>query len=568
MLWTVFSFLFFTALVAVIAYVRTRRDDLNTSDSYFLAGRGLSGWVIAGSMLLTNLSAEHLVGLNGQAYKNNLTSMAWETTPALATVIMALFFLPRYLRGAFTTMPEFFEDRYDARTRRLMSCLLLFGYVVVTLPAGCLYPGAVALNMIFDVQGLLGVNSWAGLWISVWFIGLVGAAYAVFGGLKAVAVSDSINGVGLLIGGLMVPVFALAALGGGSLAEGFGKIVAETPEKLNAIGGAADPVPFGTIFTGMVFANLFYWGTNQAVIQRCLGAKNLAEGQKGVLLAGLFKIFVPIVMLLPGVTAFHLYPGLDNADHAYPVLIAGVFPKLLLGFFTAVLFGAVLSTFDSMLNSAATLFCLDLYKPLLAPDIDDAALIRRGKRVATIMALITMCVAPFVVYAPEGMFQFIRRSTGLFNIPMIALVLVGFCTRRTSGPAACIAVVLYLAVYTVVVFILGEPIHFIHIMGLLFAGMVVVMLAVSRFIPRPAPYTMRQDKRAVDLAPWRYGPPFATGLMALLVSIYLLCSPIGLASHSGMKAPFYIAMAFVWGTALIVMGALALRGASPRSGSG
>lgn len=549
MTWTVFSFLFFTALVGVVSYWRTRKDDLTTSDSYFLAGRGLSGWVIAGSMLLTNLSAEHLVGLNGQAYRTNLTSMAWETTPAFATVIMALFFLPRYLRGAFTTLPEFFEDRYDAKTRRLMSCLLLFGYVVVTLPAGCLYPGAVALNKIFDVEGLLGVTPGAALWISVWFIGLAGAAYAVFGGLKAVAVSDSINGLGLLIGGLLVPVFALAALGEGSVSAGFARIIAESPEKLNAIGTASDPVPFGTVFTGMVFANLFYWGTNQAVIQRCLGARSLAEGQKGVLLAGLFKIFVPVVMLLPGVVAYHLYPNLENSDFAYPVLVADVFPALLLGFLTAVIFGAVLSTFDSMLNSAATLFCLDLYRPLVNPDLDDAALIRVGKRVGTIMAIMTMCFAPFVAYAPEGLFQFIRRSTGLFNIPMIALVLTGFLTRRTSGAAARTSVYVYLCAYIVVVFILGEPIHFVHFMGIMFWVMVGIMLVVSRFQPRAEPYTIRQDKRAVDLTPWRYGKAFAVVLMGLLVSIYLLCSPIGLASPDGMGTAFASAFAATWAVA-------------------
>lgn len=553
MSWTVLTFLGFTALVGGIAYLRTRRDDLSAGENYFLAGRGLSGWVIGSSMLLTNLSAEHMVGLNGQAFRSNLSSMAWETTPAFATVIMALYFLPRYLRGAFTTLPEFFEDRYDAQTRRMTSLLLLFGYTVITLPAGCLYPGAVAVNRIFDVQGLLGVTPTAALWISVWFIGLVGAAYAVFGGLKAVAVSDSINGIGLLVGGLLVPFFALLALGGGNLAEGLARVLEESPEKLNAIGSATDPVPFSTIFTGMVFANLFYWGTNQAIIQRCLAAKSLAEGQKGVLVAGFFKIFVPFIMLFPGVIAFHLFPDLENPDHAYPALVASVFPKLLLGFFTAVLFGAVLSTYNSILNSAATLFCLDIYKPVFHPDISDAALIRKGKQVATIMALITMCVAPFVAFAPEGLFQFIRRSTGLYNIPMIALVLAGFMTRRSSALAAKSALIFYLITYIVVVFIIGEPIHFIHIMGLLFAAMIGMMLVLSWFKPRETPYEMRLDKRAVDLTPWKHGPAFAVFLMALLVFIYLLCSPIGVASPDGMGQPFYSMTIMVGATALIAV---------------
>jgi len=542
-LWTICSFLLCTSVVAVIAYFRTRKEHLDESDGYFLAGRGLTGWVIGASMLLTNLSAEHLVGLNGQSYAGNLTSMAWEVTPVFATIVMALYFLPRYLRGAFTTLPEFFGERYDAGTRQLMSTLLLLGYTCVILPAACLYPGAVAVNKIFDIETLFGVSPTAALWLSVWFIGLVGAAYAVFGGLKAVAVSDSLNGIGLLVAGLLVPVFGLLALGGGSLSAGLAEMVREHPEKLNAIGGPQDPVPFSTIFTGMVLANLFYWGTNQAIIQRCLGAKNLAEAQKGVLLAGLFKLFVPLVMLVPGVIAFHMYgDGLTKRDFAYPRLVAEVFPTVLLGFFTAVLFGAVLSTYNSVLNSAATLFCHDLYRPLVNPTIDDRSLIRVGKRFTTVIALLTMFGAPFVAYAPEGLFQFVRRSTGFFSIPMITLVLIGFFTTRTSGLAARIAVIFYLVCYTTIVFVLGEPINFIHTMGLLFLAMVAIILAVSYLKPRPEVYQLNLHQRAVDVTPWKHGPAFAVFLFSLLIFVYLLCSPIGVASHAGLRGPFYIAV--------------------------
>jgi SSS family solute:Na+ symporter len=558
--WTLTSFLFFTGVVAVISWYRTRRDDLHDSDGYFLAGRGLSGWVIGASMLLTNLSAEHLVGLNGQSYASNMTIMAWETTPVFATIVMALYFLPRYLRGAFTTLPEFFGDRYDARTRQLMSLLLLLGYTVVILPAACLYPGAVAINRIFDIETLLGVGPVQALWISVWFIGLVGAAYAILGGLKAVAISDSFNGIGLLIGGFLVPVFGLIALGNGNIVDGFVDLIERAPEKLNAIGGPEDSVPFGTIFTGMVFANLFYWGTNQMIIQRCLGARSLAEAQKGVLMAGFFKIFVPLVMLLPGIIAFHMYgPDLADRDLAYPTLVADVFPTLLLGFFTAVLFGAVLSTYNSVLNSAATLFCLDLYRPLVNPDITDRDLIRVGRRVTTIIALVTMFVAPLVLYAPEGLFQFVRRTTGFFNIPMITLVLVGFFTTRTSGFAARTAVIFYLIAYSLIVFVFKEPINFIHTMGLLALGMMAIMIGLSYLKPRETPYELHLDKRAVDLTPWKYGPTFAAFLMTMLVTIYLVCSPLGVASEDGLGPPFYAAITAVFTLSGVILITLATR---------
>jgi SSS family solute:Na+ symporter len=548
LLWTVTSFLFFTGMVGFIAWIRTRRENLKTTDGYFLAGRGLTGWVIAGSMILTNLSAEHLVGLNGQSYAINLSGMAWECTAAFATIIMALYFLPRYLRGAFTTLPEFFEDRYDASTRRLMSLLLLAGYMAITLPAGVLYPGAVAVNRIFNIGELFNVDYGWALWISVWFIGVVGAVYAIVGGLKAVAVSDSVNGVGLLIGGLLVPVFGLVALGDGSLGDGLTKLVEETPLKLNAIGGPEDHVPFGTIFTGMIFANLFYWGTNQAVIQRSLGAKSLKEGQKGVLLTGVFKIFVPLIMMVPGIIAFQMFPNLRDADLAYPTLIAETFPKPLLGFFIAVLLGAVLSTYNSLLNSAATVFCLDIYKPVFKPDISEAELIQKGKFVATIVAIVTLFVAPFILFAPEGLYQFSRRSTGFYNIPMIALVLTGFFTKRVSGIAARVAVIFYIITYILLVFVFDEPINFIHLMGILFVFMVVIMLIISRFKPRETPYFMHLHKKAVDLTPWKWGPILALIIMGLLVFVYILCSPIGLASTTGLGTSFYL-----WTSVLITV---------------
>ena len=273
----------FMALVAWISYVKTR-GQTGTRAGYFLAGRGLTGVFIAGSLLLTNLSAEQLIGLNGSAYAFNLSSMAWEVTAVFAMVIMATVLLPRYLRGGFTTLPEFLGGRFDDRVRRLSVLLFILGYGLVTIPS-VLYSGSVAVLQLFDVAGLLGVDDASALLITIFLIGTVGGLYAVAGGLRAVAVSDTLNGVGLLAVGVLVPVLGLVKLGDGSLAAGLVKLTSEHGHKLNAIGTATDPTPFATLFTGMILANLFYWGTNQYVIQRTLGARSLAEGQKGVLLS-------------------------------------------------------------------------------------------------------------------------------------------------------------------------------------------------------------------------------------------------------------------------------------------
>ena len=324
------------ALVAGFAYFKTR-GAVDTQEGYFLAGRGLSGTFIAGSLLLTNLSAEQLIGLNGSAYAFNMTAMAWEVTAGFAIIVMALVFLPRYLGGAFSTLPQFLEDRFDRGVRRLSAVLFLLGYGLITIPS-ILYSGSLAVLRLFDVPGLLGLEYSSALMVTLFLIGVVGGMYAIFGGLRAVAISDTLNGVGLLIIGALVPIFGLMALGEGDVTAGLNTVLTQDTHKLNAIGQAEDPVPFGTLFTGMILANLFYWGTNQYVIQRTLGARSLAEGQKGVLLAGFFKLLVPYLMMLPRRYCISSLRGVfANDGSGIPGFgggrTAGIFKRIFLGSF-------------------------------------------------------------------------------------------------------------------------------------------------------------------------------------------------------------------------------------------
>lgn len=237
------------ALVAYISYLKTR-NEVGTKDGYFLAGRSLTGTFIAGSLLLTNLSAEQLIALNGSAYGFNLTSMAWEVTAGVAIILMALVFLPKYLKGAFTTLPEFLNSRFDDGVRRLSVVLFMLGYGLITGPA-VLYSGALAVLQLFDIPTLFNITFGQALVFTVITIGVIGSLYAIFGGLKAVAISDTINGVGLLIVGILVPILGLILLGDGSIGDGLKIVTTTNTEKLNAIGGPDDPIPFGTIFTGI-----------------------------------------------------------------------------------------------------------------------------------------------------------------------------------------------------------------------------------------------------------------------------------------------------------------------------
>jgi len=542
MIFTLLSCIAFMALVGWMSWLKTR-GTADTKDGYFLAGRGLGATFIAGSLLLTNLSAEQLIGLNGSAYGFNMSSMGWEVTAAVATIAMALIFLPKYLAGAFTTLPQFLNDRFDPTVRGMSVLLFMLGYGLVTIPS-VLYSGSLAVIAFFDVPALTGLSDFSALVMMVIVIGVVGSVYAVFGGLRAVAVSDTLNGVGLLIIGILVPVFGLIALGDGDFGAGLATLGSEHTEKLNAIGGADDPTPFGTIFTGMVFANLFYWCTNQYVIQRTLGAKSLADGQKGVLLSGFFKILVPFLMMIPGVIAFHMYgPGLGGIDEAYPRLIRDVLPLWMSGFFLAVLLGAVLSSFNSLLNSAATLFALDVYAPARERagkgKVSDADLVRIAKTASVVIALFSFGVAPWLSQAPEGLFQLIRKFTGFYNIPTIVIVMVGLFTARVPALGAKIVIVFHITAYALLTFVFNEEVtlHFIHQYGVLFVVEVGIMLACGAIAPREKAWAFTRNEQ-VDMTPWKYARPLAITLFSCVLATYLLFSPMGVASEAGPGAVF------------------------------
>ena len=520
--------------MGAVAWFSYQKARATTSDSegYFLAGRGLSAPFIAGSLLLTNLSAEQLIGLNGSAYGFNMSAMGWEVTAAVATIAMAFFFLPRYLAGGFTTLPQFLADRYDDDVRRLSVILFLLGYGLVTIPS-VLYAGSVAVLKLFDIPEFLGLSYGSSLVLTVIVIGSVGALYAVLGGLKAVAVSDTLNGLGLLIVGIAVPLLGLHLLGG-DIASGVHIVTSTDVDKLNAIGDHDDPTPFGTLFTGMVFANLFYWCSNQYVIQRTLAAKSFAEGQKGVLLSGYFKVLVPFFMMVPGVIAYHLYgSGLDSIDLAYPQLVKDTLPTWALGFFLAVLLGAVFSSFNSLINSSATMLTLDVIQPLARQPIEDSRLVSIAKISSIGIAAVSLGIAPLLQFAPEGLWQIIRIFSGFYNIPIIAVVLVGMLTTRVPALAVKVAIGFHLIAYALLQFVFKDVIniHFLHLYAILFASEVAILLLIGHL--RPAQVRSTTRSAPVDMTPWVFAKACSFSLFSCVVLLYMIFSPLGLAGGSG-----------------------------------
>lgn len=535
----------FMLAVAWFAYQRTK-DSIANADGYFLAGRGLTAPFIAGSLLLTNLSAEQLIGLNGSAYGFNMSAMGWEVTAAVATIAMAFFFLPRYLRGAFTTLPQFLADRFDDDVRRISVVLFLLGYGLVTIPS-VLYSGSVAVLKIFDVPTLTGWSYVGSLWFTVTVITVVGSLYAVLGGLKAVAVSDTLNGIGLLVIGIAVPVLGLQLLGNGDFAQGLSTLTSAHQEKLNAIGSSSDPTPFATLFTGMVFANLFYWCSNQYVIQRTLAARSLAEGQQGVLLSGFFKVLVPFFMMIPGVIAYHLYgPELASIDLAYPQLARDTLPLWAMGFFLAVLLGAVFSSFNSLINSAATMFTLDVIEPLRASKLSEAALVRTAKWVSVGIAAVSLGIAPLLQFAPEGLWQIIRIFTGFYNIPIIAVVLIGMLTSWVPASAVKVAIGFHIVAYGLFQFVFKSAIdiHFLHLYAILFVIEIALMLAIGWLQPREAKGTS-DDQSKIDMTPWPHAVACSVTLFSCVIALYALFSPMGLAGTSGGADLSWLLLALV-----------------------
>jgi SSS family solute:Na+ symporter len=555
------SFIAFTALVAIASYFLTGKTE-ETSDGYFLGGRSLTAGVIAGSLLLTNLSTEQLVGLNGAAYTEGILVMAWETLAAIAMVVTAFFLLPRYLKGGLTTVPQFLAVRFDTWTKTLTSGLFLSGYMIVLLPI-VLYSGAVAIGTMFDLPEKIGqpISDMLGggldpktvsIWVCVWSIGIIGSIYAVFGGLKAVAVSDTINAVGLLTGGFTLTYLGLQFIGDGSVTTGLSNLYNKAPERFNSIGSSSSSIPFSTIFTGMMLVQLFYWGTNQAIIQRALAARDLKEGQKGLMIAAFFKILGPLILVIPGMIAFHIFgDGLSSPDEAYPELVKKVLPVAMVGFFAAVIFGAILSSFNSALNSSVTLFGLDIYKQHINTEADEKTVVRMGKRFGILLALGAMIIAPFIAYVEDGLFKYLQEVNGCYSIPILTIIVVGYMTKYVPAIAAKIALGLGVVLYIISQFVL-KPIfgsnaieaaktngikdeaaldaieaaaypHFLHVMAILFVLNVIIMLVIGKLRPRESEFVLPYTKE-VDITPYRFVKPVGLAIVIVVILSYVYFS--------------------------------------------
>lgn len=449
-----------TALIGLLTWWKCRgaaADARDDSREQFLAGGGLSWVFVAGSITLTNLSTDQLVGMNG----NQMILLAWWELAAVAGLaILALVFLPIYYREGCTTTTELLERRYgDKNIRAAIGALFLLGNVFLYLPI-MLYTGSLFMQSMFGVEAPLMAIAAA--------FAVVGAAYAVLGGLRAVAVSDTYSGVGLLAMALLVVFLALQAIGFD---------LSDIPaERLTLIGDSDSPIPWHTLLTGMIFIQIFYWSTNQTITQRAMASPTLAEAQKGVAVAGLIRlIIVPAIVVIPGICAYKLYG--DIGDAAYGRLVGDLLPGWLSGTFAAFIAAAVLTSYNSVLNSSATLYVCDLHETYVegAPNIS-----RLNGIITVVFVAVSLALVP--VYAgADSIINLVQQLNGLLSMPILSVFIVGLLFRGVAPGAAILQVVFGTGLYAVFTF-LWTPLHYIHLMLVTLVFTMVVGLLVNRLL--------------------------------------------------------------------------------------
>jgi solute:Na+ symporter, SSS family len=527
------TFLLFTLLVPAISWWRTRGMDNTDARTYFLANRRLPWYQIAGTLLLTNLSTEQLIGLNGAASIHGAVVMAWEVLPVFALIATACYFLPRYWAGNITTIPEFLETRFDRGTRRLLGVILLAALTFNFMPF-VLYSGGIAMSSIFRIPELLGITPAASFLAMAWAIALIGSLYVILGGMTAVALSDTLYGIGLIFGALLIPVLGLVHLGDGSMADGFARVAAQQQAKLNPVGDAGSNIPFSTLFTGLMLTNMYYWCTNQLIVQRSFGAASFAEAQKGLLATAALKLLGPVYLVFPGIIAFEMFgSAIGNGDLAYAKLVGAVLPAWLVGIFAAVLLGTVISSFNSGLHAASTLFGVDLYRAWIRPGSTDRQMLRAGKMFAVVVCLAALGASALLGGAPEGVFTLMKRIMAGFNIPILSVVIIGIVTTRVPAFAAKVALVGGVGLHFLLGWasdwgVFGTKIHWLHLVGVNFVLLCGFMLLAGRFFPAAA-RTNGADAARAQLTGWRHlrvaTVVLALGAVGLYWSLWRFAQP-------------------------------------------
>jgi len=496
---------FFGFIIFVVGFSLWVSRKKETDEDYFLAGRSLSWWVIGLSLIASNISSEHFIGQAGQGFRDGvgLAIASWEWIAVFALVITAVFLLPKFLQTGIYTMPEYLEYRYNKACRTFMSVCMLVFYVGVTI-ATVLYAGALALESIFEFDLVYGI----------WGIGIVAGLYTYYGGLKAVVWSDVIQGTTLLLGGLFITILGLNEIGG------IGKFMELSEGRMHTVLPLDHPeLPWlAVFFGGMWIPNLFYWGLNQFITQRTLAAKTIEEGQKGISFGASIKLVIPFIIIVPGIMAFELYGNeITNPDEAFPVMIKNLLPTGLVGLMLAALFGATMSTLDSLLNSAATIFTIDIYKPFFNKNATSKNMVKVGK-ITTMILMVIACVwAPIISSFEGGLYLFIQQYWGFLQSGVVVAFFMGMLWKRVPAGAALLAMILNFPIYG---FFLWQfpDLPFLHSMAL---TLIIIVLITTI-------YTLIAPNKDIKEMPNIIDEPYKLSPIVKIWSVILVIATISL----------------------------------------
>ncbi|OYX27768.1 MAG: sodium/glucose cotransporter [Flavobacteriales bacterium 32-35-8] len=448
--WDYFIFIAYAILILAVGLwvSRDKKGHQKNAEDYFLASKSLPWWAIGASLIAANISAEQFIGMSGSGFALGLAIASYEWMAAITLIIVGKFFLPIFIEKGLYTIPEFVEKRFSTNLKTILAVFWIGLYVFVNL-ASVLYLGSLAIETIMGIPMIYGVIGLA----------LFAAAYSLYGGLSAVAWTDVIQVIFLVLGGLVTTYIALNTVSGGEgVISGIKTVYEATPERFAMIFDKSNPyydkLPgIGVLIGGMWVANLYYWGFNQYIIQRTLAAKSLKESQKGILLAAFLKLIIPLIVVIPGIaayvmindpgimarlgnSAFHNLPSLEQADKAYPWLLHFL-PTGMKGVAFAALAAAIVSSLASMLNSTSTIFTMDIYKQYINPNASDKSTVNVGRLSAGVALIIASITAPLLGGLDQA-FQFIQEYTGIVSPGILAVFMLGLFWRKTTNNAAIV----------------------------------------------------------------------------------------------------------------------------------
>jgi solute:Na+ symporter, SSS family len=505
------------ALAQWVSRDRAGAGPKNTTD-YFLASKDLPWWAIGASLIAANISAEQIVGMSGSGYAIGLAIASYEWMAAATLLIVGKFFLPIFLRNGIYTMPQFLERRYGPSIRTLMAIFWLALYVFVNLTS-IIWLGSIAVTKVAGIDQDLALV----------LLGVFALVYQLRGGLKAVALTDIVQVTLLVAGGLVIAGLTLGRIGGDAgIAGGFARLWRELPDHFHMILTPGDPhyadLPgLSVLVGGLWIANLSYWGFNQYIIQRALAAKSIDEAQRGVLFAAFLKLVMPIVIVLPGIAAVLLAPGLAKPDEAYPTMMR-LLPTGLLGLVFAALVAAIVASTASKINSIATIFTLDVYakarRGAAAGDgaaDDDRRLVAVGRVAAVAAIAVAILTARPLVGSSEQAFQFIQEFTGFFTPGITVIFLAGLFWKRANEAGAIAAAVASVVLsYLLKVWAPGLP--FMDRMGVVFLASLALCVVASLLTPA------RADRDTIETGDVRYatGAGFNAGAIGVLLILVVL----------------------------------------------